>query len=145
MKKIILALIITIIAVFSFGCSSDKISESIYEDFILKLEERGFEVTSENVDKDILQGERKWLTVNKTENMSIFLYKSNESADEDAARIEPHGTGYNNGNKEVQISWVSLPHFYKKDNMIVLYCGENEYIISGLNQILGSQFAGYKG
>lgn len=96
-------------------------------DFITKLKELNFKIEAEDAEEDILQGKRKWLTVNE----------------EDASYLDGGGASYNNGNNSVKISWASLPHFYKKDSMIVLYVGQNTNLTNALEQILGVQFAEY--
>lgn len=113
-------------------------------DFITKLKELHFQIEAEDVDADILQGKRKWLTVNKEEHLTVYLYESSEKMEEDASYLDSGGSSYTNGKNSMKISWASLPHFYKKDNMIVLYVGENADITHALEEILGTQFAGYR-
>lgn len=102
-----------------------------------------FNVTEEDVDEDILQGQRKWLTINENENISVYLYESSEKMEEDASYIHEGGTSYNNGKNATEISWISYPHFFKDDNIIVLYVGEDLEIINALKKIVSLQFAGY--
>lgn len=93
--------------------------------------------------EDILQGKRKWLTINEKENISVYLYESSEKMEEDASYINEGGTSYNNGKNATEISWISLPHFFQKDNIIVLYVGEDLEILNILKEVVGVQFAGY--
>ena len=67
-------------------------------------------------------------------NCSFYVY--------DIWFIDGGGCSYY-GKNAVDVSWVSLPHFYKKGSIIVQYDGENNYIISDLDAILDAQFAGY--
>lgn len=78
-----------------------------------------FNVTEEDVDDDILQGQRKWLTINENENISVYLYESSEKMEEDASYIHEGGTSYNNGKKATEISWISSHTFLKMT--ILLY------------------------
>lgn len=142
MRKAILILLFLIATISIFGCSK-QISDTAYNDLITNLEKADFNVIAEDVEKDILQGQRKWLTINENENISVYLYESSEKMEEDASYIHEGGSSYSNGKNDVEISWVSLPHFFKKDNIIVLYVGENPEIINALKEIVGSQFAGY--
>lgn len=48
------------------------------------------------------------------------------------------------GNNATIIEWVSYPHFFKSENMIVLYVGENSEIVNALEELVGPQFAGFK-
>lgn len=144
MKKNASILLLIALTFILLACRKD-IPEAAYMDFITQLEEMNFSVNAEVTDKDILQGERRWLTVNETEHITVYLYDSGSSMEKDASNIDEGGTGYHNGNDSVEISWVSYPHFYKTDNIIILYVGEDETIIHALEDILGDQFAGYQG
>jgi type IV pilus biogenesis protein CpaD/CtpE len=140
-KKIVLLLLFFVTTISLFGCSK-QISNTAYNELITNLEKMGFNIIAEDVEEDIiLQGQRKWLTINENENISVYLYESSEKMEEDASYIHIGGTSY----KNIQISWVSYPHFFKKDNIIVLYVGEDLEIINALKEIVGSQFAGYLG
>jgi len=141
MKKSFLILLLLIGTVSLFGCSKEvPIIE--YEKLVSNLENRGFLVVGEDVEEDILLGQRKWLTINDEENLSVYLYKTSEEMEEDASYIHEGGTSYSNGKNEVEISWISYPHFYKNGNIIVLYVGESQEIINALEEIVGLQFAG---
>ena len=142
MKKIVLILLLFISTISLFGCSKE-ISATTYNDLITSLEKADFNVITEDVEKSILQGQRKCLTIKENENISVYLYESNEKMEEDSSSIDIGGTSYNNGKDNADIEWASLPHFFKKDNIIVIYVGENSAIIEALEEILGKQFAGY--
>lgn len=141
MKRIVLNILLIVTTIFLFSCSK-QISDTAYKDLITNLEEMDFSIAAEDVEKDILQGQRKWLTINENENISVYLYENSEKMEEDASYVHKGGSSYNNGKNDVEISWVSLPHFFKKDNIIVLYVGENAEVISALEELLGAQFAG---
>jgi len=142
MKRIVFVLLLSFITLTLPGCKG-QISENAYDDFIRKLEDMNFNVTEEDAGKDILEGERKWVTVDETENLSVYLYESNQHMEKDASFIDAGGTGYHNGRNSVEVSWVSYPHFYKTENIIVLYVGKNDDIIDAVEKIIGEQFAGY--
>ena len=142
MKRLLSIILLSVLTLSLLGCRNE-ISESAYNDFITKLEEMDFSVISEDVDDDILQGERKWLTINETENISVYFYESNAKMEKDSSYIDAGGSSYNNGKNAVHISWSSFPHFYKTENIIVLYVGEDSEIIHALEEIIGDQFAGY--
>lgn len=143
MKRIVLISLLIVTIIFLFGCSK-QISDTAYQDLMSNLEKMDFSIATEDVEKDILQGQRKWLTINENENISVYLYESNEKMEEDASYVDKGGSSYTNGIKNVEVSWVSYPHFFKKDNIIVLYVGENPEIISALAELLGAQFAGHE-
>ena len=91
--------------------------------------------------KEFLQGERKKLTLNKNVKIWVYLYESKEKMEEDAACIQPGGYGYDNGRNAVDVEWVLPPHFFKAENMIVLYVGENLDLINALREIVSEPFA----
>lgn len=143
MRKQISILLFIILTISQLGCSNQT-EEKTYLDFINKLNELNFKIEAEDVEEDILQGQRKWLTLNEEEHISVYLYENNEKMEEDASCINSGGASYDNGKNSVKISWASLPHFYKNENMIVLYVGQNADLTTALEQILGVQFAGYQ-
>lgn len=142
MRKVVLILMLFITVLSIFGCSKQN-SDTAYNDLITNFKERSYNIIEEDVEKHILQGQQKRLTINEKENIYVYIYESNEKMEEDASYIDEGGTSYNNGVNEAKISWVSLPHFFKRDNIIVLYVGEDLKIIEALKEIVGLQFAGY--
>lgn len=146
MKKMLLQLFVfSILIILLIGCTKQVIDmdEKAYEKLIIKLEEKGFSVVSDDVEKSILQGQRKWLTINARENISVYFYETDKEMEEDASYINASGLSYNNKDKSVKISWSSFPHFYKTDNIIVLYVGESNEIMNALEELIGQQFAGF--
>ena len=77
MRKIVLILMLFITVLSIFGCSK-QISDTAYNDLITNLEKKDFNVIAEDVEENILQGQRKWLTINENENISAYLYESSE-------------------------------------------------------------------
>jgi len=143
MKKSGTVLLLLITVLLLLGCRKE-FSEATYNRLLTELREMGYDVDAKSVQEDILQGQRKWLTMDETENVSVYLYASPRKMEQDASYIDEGGSGYTNGRKSVEISWVSYPHFYRKGNIIVLYVGEDAHIISALEEIMGDQFAGHK-
>ena len=139
--KRVLCFIMFIATIFLFGCSK-QISELAYQDLLKNLENMNYSVSEKDVEKEILQGQRKFLTINNKDHISIYLYESNERMEEDATFINVGGTEYRNGKDAVDIEWVSYPHFFKSDNMIVLYVGEDSEMIRALKELVGPEFAG---
>jgi hypothetical protein len=144
MKKIIFAILcITILLLTFIGCNrSTQISYDAYEELVRSLKNMGYIIEAEDVEESILLGQRKWLTIDGNENISVYLYESNDEMEKDASYLSDDGFSYNNGKNAMEIEWVSYPHFYKSENMIILYVGENLEIVQGLEELVGSQFAG---
>lgn len=141
MKKIVLIMLSLIMTMSLFGCSN-QIVGTAYNDLITHLEKKDFKVIVEDVEEDILQGQRKWLTINENKNISVYLYENSDKMEEDSSYLSKDGFTYDNGKEIKSISWSSYPHFFKKDNMIVLYVGENLEIINLLEETMGLQFSG---
>ncbi len=146
MKKFIFAILCITISLLTFiGCNrSTQISYDAYEELVRNLENRGYTIETEDVEESILLGERKWLTINGSENISVYLYESNDEMEKDASYLSDDGFSYNNGKNAMDIEWISYPHFFKSHNMIVLYLGENSKIVNAIEELVGPQFAGEK-
>ncbi len=141
MKRLIYATLCILITIILIGCTR-SISYDAYEKLVSNLEKMGYKVEAEDVEKSILSGQRKWLTLNGSENITVYLYETNDKMEKDASYISDDGHTYDNGKKSVIIEWVSYPHFFKTENIIVVYVGENSEIVSDLEKIIGPQFAG---
>ena len=143
MKKVICVILYLFAFWTLIACSGTKsISYDSYDKLVRDLENKGYTVKTEDTAKNILNGERKWLTINEKEHITVFLYPSTTSMKKDASYISDDGFSYNDGDSHVSIDWVSYPHFYKASNMIVLYVGEDSDMIDSLKELVGYQFAG---
>ena len=70
--------------------------------------------------------------------VQIFEYESAEAMESEASEVAPDG-----GSIETSmVHWVDTPQFYKAGRIIVLYFGSDLTILSLLEDVLGSQFAG---
>jgi hypothetical protein len=141
-----IVLIIVIAAITTIGIIYNKFnpySEQEFTSMVTELEKEGYTIDIQDVDKDILIGKRKWLTLNDDEHITVYLYRNKRHMNKDAARVSLDGCGYNGTFRKMQISWTSYPHFFKKDNIIVLYVGENKELIKSLEGLFQNQFAGY--
>jgi hypothetical protein len=79
--------------------------------------------------------------------IEVYEYANAEAMESEASCVSPDGFGitkdWGNGMGSVQhVSWIKPPHFYKAGQVIVFYCGDNDSIISLLENALGKQFAG---
>jgi|LSQX01.3.fsa_nt_gb uncharacterized lipoprotein NlpE involved in copper resistance len=144
MKKIIFAILCVIILLLTLiGCNrSAQISYDAYEKLVRNLENKGFTIETEDVEESILLGERKWLTLNGSDNISVYLYENSDRMEKDASYLSNDGFSYNNGKESIDIEWVSYPHFFKSENMIILYVGENSKIVEALEELVDPQFVG---
>ena len=143
-KYILLLVLSSLIITMFVGCTK-KDSQSTLEQFTNEMKAKNYDFEIQDVENSdgFLSNTKKRMTIGK-ESLNIYIYKSNEKMEDDAKNINMNGFGYSNGNKSMVIDWISYPHFYKKGNIIVLYVGENEKIISDLTDIMGEQFIGDK-
>lgn len=72
------------------------------------------------------------------ENIYAFEYASVAEAEAEARRISP--SGFEVG--LTHVDWISDPHFYRSDLLIVTYVGRTTLILRLLEQLLGPQIAG---
>lgn len=140
-KKVIIVSFIILILTLT-GCGSENNSKNHYNldkfENDMKGKEYSFEI--QDVSKDFLPTTRKRMIFDDIA-LDIYIFSSNKKMEREASKIDSNGCNYNN---LLSVSWVSYPHFYKKGSLIVQYVGENENIISDLEDILGEQFAGFK-
>lgn len=72
------------------------------------------------------------------EDVQVFRYATTAAAEREAGRVSPDGSSVGTN----MMSWMSTPHFFRKDNLIVLYVGDNSKVMGALRSTLGAQFAG---
>ena len=70
--------------------------------------------------------------------ISVYEYKDVNSLKKAVSWV--NGTGDITG--KGAITWVSYPHFYKKNKIIVIYYGNDYKINSDLKKIMGKPFSG---
>ena len=52
----------------------------------------------------------------------------------------PDGSGVTGGGCAALITWVGPPHFYKRDQLIVVYAGSADDVLRPLEAVLGKPF-----
>jgi len=142
-KKTIFFFLLAIFLISAAGCKDNNSDVNNYglEEFIAELKAKNYDFTLKEVGKNFLPTTRKRISIGD-EAIDVYVFKNNKGMEKEAAKIEPSGFGYQSKTKAVKVSWISVPHFYKKGRIIVQYIGENEKIIADLKEILGPQFAG---
>lgn len=126
------------------GCSKVNESQITYdlEDFEIAIGDKGYVYKIDDAQQDFLPTTRKRM-IFEQEVIDIYLFDNEQKMEKEANYIDPSGCGYDNGSTAIKVSWVSYPHFYKKGNLIIQYIGEDDNMISDLEDILGEQFVGY--
>lgn len=146
MKKYIILLFLSLFVIIVFiGCGSKNNVKDSFDinKFQNEMRAKNYNFQMKDVKKDFLPTIRKRMVIDK-EAIDIYLFTNNKKMESEAKFIDKEGWGYDNGSKSVKVDWVSMPHFYKRGNIIVQYVGTNQNIISDLKDILGEQFAGAK-
>ena len=144
--QIIMLMMVFLIAVIVSGCGNRNKGESTFglEDFEAAMKDRGYVFEVMDADEDFLPAARKRMTIGE-EVLDIYLFNSDKKMESEAGNIDEGGCGYNNGRTRKNVSWVSYPHFFKKGSIIVQYVGAIDSMKDTLRDIMGEQFAGYKG
>ncbi|MDD3174759.1 MAG: hypothetical protein PHF63_14075 [Herbinix sp.] len=137
-------LALLLISTVFLGCSRENNSQNTFclEEFEAAMTDKGYNFEIKDVEQDFLPTTRNRMIIDDIA-IDIYIFNSDEKMESEASNIDSSGYSYDNGSKALNVSWVSFPHFYKKGSLIVQYIGEDENIISALDDILGEQFAGY--
>ena len=93
--------------------------------------------TGEPISQPFFSVEGNIIKVNGAD-IQLFEYENTEEMELDSSQIAPDG----GSNATTMITWMDSPHFYKSGRLIVLYVGSDQTVLSLLENVLGSQFAG---
>ena len=139
------ALIIAVVAIATFG--PKPVTD--YSTLLHYLRDSGASVVEEgklswSFFYDDAEGRK--VAVNES-NIEVYEYANAGAMEAEASCVSPDGFGITQELGDgrwsgKQVGWIALPHFYKAGRIIVFYCGDNDSIISLLENGLGTQFAG---
>ena len=73
--------------------------------------------------------------------VNAFEYPTPTAAATDASNISPDGSGVVGTGCAALITWVGPPHFYRRDQLIVVYAGSADDVLRPLEAVLGRPFA----
>ena len=144
----ILILYVSIVIIFFNGCTRKPIeipNALNIKVFLELLESNGFtydKAGETSVADSFLSVSTKHFRIDD-ELLAIYEYNSIEEMENDSKYISKNGFSIMQPGKNVNISWIADPYFFKKDLIIVNYCGENIRIINFLKENLGDSFAGH--
>ena len=141
--------IILLVLLLLSGCGAAANLDGL-EQLNAALTEAGYDVTQDGpLDRDIFTGERYRFLLNEDEALAVtaYLYDSADKAANEAAGIDDGGCGIDitdsfGRSKGVEVSWVSEPHFFLYENIIVQYVGTDAEVLEILQQVCGEQIAG---
>ena len=142
MKKRALLIVLALLLLLTACAPKTSEGAADYAALLTLLDDGGFQYSESASGSDsLLSVPRKALTV-EDEIIGVYEYAASVDMEKDAACIHPDGCGISRSGSEVQISWISLPHFFKKGTLIIEYVGEDEQILAFLSDNFGAQFAG---
>jgi hypothetical protein len=145
MKKVFVLFLIGLLFLLVSCKQADNRTKLDYTAFLALLEKNGIHYYEEVSDADsFLSVERKPIWIGD-DTINVYEYESNDEMEADASCIDKNGFSINVPGRNVKISWVSNPYFYKKDLIIVNYVGVNEHILAFLSESFGDSFAGHAG
>ena len=156
MKRCMGRLLLIVCVIVLSGCGKNNAAEtetnsereSTVEDISALFTEEGYSVECESVEQQILSGERYRVVLDGDldKQVVIYVYDNSEAAVTDSKCIDSSGFSVvlTDGDMATatNIEWISVPHFYLHDNMIVQYVGLDENILALLSEFCGEQFAG---
>lgn len=110
-----------------------------YPRLIAKLRRQGAKVKSskEKVRQPFFSVTGRIMKVND-ESVQVFEYSNLATIQAQAKQISLDGKTIGNSKP----SWMSTPHFFKSQKLIVIYVGDDQTILKILQAELGNQFAG---
>jgi hypothetical protein len=143
MKKLYVSVLVILLALLASACSSvgednDAIDLSTVDDLIAALEAQGLSVSrGEQLEQPFFSVPA--VSLNPAEvSIQIFEYADEAAAQEDAALVADDGSAVGTS----MPFWVADPHFFQTGNLIALYLGSDESVLSALEAVMGPQFAG---
>jgi hypothetical protein len=72
--------------------------------------------------------------------VQVYEFASANAAQQAAAQVSP--TGGSIGTQHM--SWMAPPHFFRKENLVVIYLGSSAKVLAELQNLMGVEFAGGK-
>lgn len=94
-------------------------------------------LTREKVSQPFFSVASRVIKVNG-QDIQVFEYTQASKADSEAKRVSSNGLSIGT----TKPSWLSTPHFFKTEKLIVLYVGDDQTALRILQSTLGNQFAG---
>ncbi|MFA9466593.1 MAG: hypothetical protein ACERKN_20205 [Velocimicrobium sp.] len=112
------------------------------DDLKYLFEEDGYTFSYENASKSFLEGDKVNVTLNDQKNIQVFIYESKIKADSDTQHISADGFTYERDGMTSITDWYEPPHFFKYNNIIILYVGSDEALLNFLSDNFGVPIAG---
>jgi hypothetical protein len=94
-------------------------------------------LTNDKGSQPFFSGASRIISVNR-QVVQVFEYAQASKANSEAKRVSSNGMTIGTSKP----SWLSTPHFFKTEKLIVLYVGDDQTVLRILRTGLGNQFAG---
>ena len=94
-------------------------------------------ITNEKVSQPFFSVVSRVIRVNG-QGVQVFEYRRASTAANEAKRVSSDGKTIGTSKP----SWLSTPHFFKTEKLILLYVGDDQTVLRILQATLGNQFAG---
>lgn len=91
-------------------------------------------VERETINQDFLQVPGEVLQL-ANQDIQVYQYPDTVLRQQDSSKISSDGTIVGSS----QIAWGDQPHFWAKDNLIVIYVGSDQAVIDQINSVIGNQ------
>lgn len=142
MKTRLLFVVVVILGLLA-ACSSAGGKEpsgtlNSAEDLLAALEAQGISAAKgERVEQPFFSVPAVLLNTAET-GIQVFEYADEAAAQADVELVAPDGSAVGTS----MPFWVGDPHFFHSGRLVVLYLGSDESLLTALEAVLGSQFAG---
>ena len=108
------------------------------ESLAAALRTAGFQVRlADTISQPFFSVPARVLVVDEAD-LQVYQYSTSDAAAADAAKISPSGSPIGT----FMPNWMRPPHIYRKDNLILIYLGDNTRVRSALAAQAGPQIAG---
>jgi len=141
-----IVVVIVIVAIATLGPKPPK-QVTDYSTLLHYLRDFGAPIGEEGeIHEPFFDVEGRRVTVNGSA-IQVFEYANAGAMESEASRVSPDGCSIRKEKGDLWevcfVSWIYPPHFYKAGRIIVIYIGDDDSIISLLENALGTQFAGW--
>jgi hypothetical protein len=141
--------IVVVIVIVAIATLSPKPPDQVtdYSTLLHYLRDSGASIGEEGeIHEPFFDVEGRRVTVNGGA-IQVFEYANAEVMESEASCVSPDGFSITKEKGDLWercfVSWIGPPHFYKAGRIIVIYIGDDDSIISLLENALGTQFAGW--
>ena len=145
---IIAGCIIVVIAIVAIATLGPKPPQPVtdYSTLLRYLCDSGASIEEKGeIHESFFDVEGRRVTVNESA-IEVFEYANAEAMEAEASCVSSEGFTITKEKGDIGVvhcvGWISPPHFYKAGRIIVIYIGDDDSIISLLENALGKQFAG---